>query len=106
MLDISSLPEIMPESDLPDILKKPIRTIEQAKRWIEALHAADLMFHFEDSPDDIGNLIDGAAWQRTFSDVQAATIARQRDRLYRFDWGSFDCPIGYALHLIGHQMED
>jgi hypothetical protein len=83
----------MPKT-LPDTLREPIGGIDAAKAWIDSLIAADMMFHFEDSPDDI---IQGLSGERLFSDADADIVSERVGELYALDWGTFDCPIGYAL---------
>lgn len=87
----------MMANQLPAIIAAPIETIEQGKAWIEALHAADCLFHFEDSPADIIDEKD----EPLFSPEQAALIGNQVDALYALEWGEWECPIGYALHVLG-----
>lgn len=77
----------------------PIDTIEAAKAFIEELHATDLMFHFEDSPENIINIGTG---ERTFTDSQASQLRLRVAELYSFDWSvaGEECPIGYALTIM------
>lgn len=83
-------------------LSTPIRTIDQAKVWIKELHDADLMFHFEDSPESI---INGDTGEALFSLSDCKKIRARVRELYSFPWGDFECPIGYALHVMGHVIE-
>lgn len=86
-------------------LKTPLKTVEEGKAFIKALHDADAMFHFEDSPETI---ITGLSGDRLFSDEQARDVRARVDELYAMDWASVghECPIGYALEVMGHVMED
>lgn len=79
----------------------PLATIEQGKKFIEALHAADLMFHFEDSPETIGNMRDGE-WVMCFTDTEAKQLRARVAELYAMDWATVghECPIGYALEVM------
>ena len=84
----------------PDFSRK-ILTINHGKRFIEALNAADLMFHFEDDPADVGNRVDGQ-WVRTFSDEEAKHLNKRLTELYNLNWKAVghECPIGYALEVM------
>lgn len=85
--------------------KTPLKTVEEGKAFIKALHDADMMFHFEDSPETI---ITGLSGDRLFSDEQARDVRDRVDELYGMDWKSVghECPIGYALEVMGHVMEE
>lgn len=78
---------------LPQTLTSPIETLDDGKRWINALAVAGLLFHFEDSPDSIVTGLDG---KPLFEPDDVPLIERQVAALYRLDWGD-SCPIGYAL---------
>ncbi len=85
----------------------PIATIADAKAFIEALHAAGLMFHFEDSPESIGNTVNGE-WVRSFTDEQAEELTERVAELYDLDWSVVgeECPIGYALTIMEPGWKD
>ncbi len=76
--------------------KAPITTLDQGKAWIEALEAADMMFHFEDSPDDITR---GNTGLPLFDEEEAKDVRKRVEELYALDWSLVgeECPIGYAL---------
>jgi len=97
----------MNDSHLSPILISPIATLDQAKAWIQELHDKGMMFHFDDSTHDIGNTINGQ-WVNLWSESDALIISQRRDELYSeaFDWSPHDCPIGFALHIMGHCIED
>lgn len=83
---------------LPEALRAPITDLASAKRWIEALQAADLAFHFEDDPFD--------CLSRTgLSKASLAIIAARVRDLYDLEWGPrrglgyWYCPIGYLLRV-------
>lgn len=80
---------------------KPLKTIEDAKAYVEALHAEGQMFHFEDDPDTI---IEGKTGKYLFDYVTAAHVSARIEELYSFkwEWGEHECPIGYALHVMGY----
>lgn len=79
-----------------------IRTIDQAKDFIAELNASGKMFHFEDSPESI---ISGSTGEALFSLSDCKKIRARVRELYSFRWGEFDCPIGYALYVMGHVIE-
>lgn len=76
----------------------PIKTIDQAKAFIQGLHNSGKMFHFEDSPESI---INGETGGELFTLSECRKIRTRVRELYSFQWGEFDCPIGYALHVMG-----
>lgn len=82
-------------------LETPITDLASAKKWIEELQDAGLMFHFDDSVEEV-------IWDRTMSVEDLKVLDEQRNRLYTsgFEWGKYGCPIGYALHVIGHKWEN
>jgi len=90
---------------ITDALRAPITDLASGKAWIDALHAADAVFHFEDSPDDItrGGL---STHERLFADEDVALISERVDALYALEWGpkpgmgKHYCPIGYSLTLL------
>jgi hypothetical protein len=77
----------------------PITTLDQAKAWIAALYAADMMFHFEDSPDSI---VKGATGEALFTADEAGAVSERVAELYALDWAlaGHECPIGYALEVM------
>ncbi len=91
-------------TELPDHLKAPILDLAAAKKWIEDLHVADMLFHFEDSAPTIGNMVNGE-WVRLFSDEDAKIVDAQVEAIYGFDFGEYECPIGYALSLSDRPRE-
>lgn len=95
---------------LTEKLIAPIESFDGAKAWIQELQDRGLMFHFDDSPETIGNYsgnsLDGA-WVDLFDESEAAIIRERLNEVYSpdFDWSEFGCPIGYALHISGHTIE-
>ena len=77
-------------------LEKPITSFEDAKIFIDNLQNNDVLFHFDDDPYDI-IAVDG---ERTFSDEEAKLIDLRVPELFAQEWGEFECPHGYALHLM------
>lgn len=82
----------------------PLRTIAEAKTWIESLVGADMMFHFEDSPETI---IAGRTGEPLFTRAEAKQVRARVAELYSFDWKpeGEECPIGYALTIMGAWAE-
>ena len=80
-----------------DQLIKPITTLHEAKLFIEGLVRNDLIFHLEDDPFDIIDM----NGERTFTDKEATVIDKRVQEIYGkdFDWGTYDCPIGYTLDI-------
>ena len=88
------------EAQMPKIdFSTPLRTIEQGKAWIAALQAADMMFHFEDSPETIISMATDAP---LFTKADAKLVAMRVAELYAMDWATVghECPIGYALEVM------
>ena len=73
-----------------------ITNIEQAKAYIERLVAEGKDFHFDDDPHEV---IDYGTRQRVFSDKEADDVSQRLDEMATLDWGNYECPIGYVLHL-------
>jgi hypothetical protein len=82
---------------LTDATRGPIRDFEEAKAFVQALIDEDLMWHFDDDPTDC---LSGVV-----SHDDAVLLGVQRDRLYDFDWGQHECPIGYALYVMKKEEE-
>ena len=88
---------------LEQALRTPIKTRAHAERFIETLHATDHLFHFD---DDTRDLID-INGESLFDTLQAELAHLRRCELYAFDWGRYECPIGYALHVTGlHDFDE
>lgn len=85
----------------------PLATIDEGKKFIEELHAADRMFHFEDSPESIilmGGERDG---DQFFTHAECRDLRRRVSELYTMDWSTVghECPIGYALEVMDRDGE-
>lgn len=90
--------------DRAELLRRPVKTLDEAKRWIEDLHALDLGFHFEDDPFTILIGISGVG---LFSEEEAVEVVRRVAELYVLEWPKeFECPITYLLHVEGHVWDD
>jgi hypothetical protein len=87
---------------ITDALRAPITDLASGKAWIDALHAADAVFHFEDDPGNITQ----AGGGDLFADEDVALIRERVDALYAIEWGPKPgmgreyCPIGYSLTLL------
>lgn len=77
-------------------LNTPLTNRGEAMLFIRSLQEADMMFHFEDSPETI---INGITGQRLFTDEEAVQVRARMEELYSFDWSDYECPIGYALSI-------
>lgn len=75
-------------------------TLESAKKYIRSLHENELMFHFDDGAIDC--LYDNGVCSLS----EAAAIQKNIDSIYQadLDWSQFECPIGYALHLMEQEV--
>ena len=80
----------------------PITTIDEAKAFIESLHADGMMFHFEDSPSEI---ISGTTGAELFTPEQCEQVSARVAELYSMDWSTVghECPIGYALEVMDRE---
>ena len=72
------------------ILHSKIETVEQGKAFIEELHKKNKLFHFDDSPYDIG----------CFSSFEAYHVDFRMTELFKLsDWGEYQDCYGYAMYL-------
>lgn len=85
-----------------EMIHRPITTLDEAKAFVQFLQDEGLMFHFEDDVHDI--IWGGSSEAPTHEELVQMDL--RRDELYGFEWGEFECPIGYALHVMGHSSED
>jgi hypothetical protein len=81
--------------NLNPILRQPIDTIVDAKLFIRTLVSEGLEWHFEDCPIDCLHKT-----TQHISRKDAELLSCQRDSLYKFNWGAYECPIGFALHAF------
>jgi len=68
--------------------------------FIKGLFDNDILFHFDDDPQDMLESFEPDA-ALLFTSAQAATLRDRVAELYKLNWGRHDCPIGFALTLIG-----
>ncbi len=80
-------------NDPKTVLSFDIVTVDDAKKWIDSIIELNLDFHFDDDLDDV------QFHARYVDQPLRELLACQRDALYSpdFDWGEFDCPIGYLV---------
>ena len=76
--------------------------LTQAKKYIRDLHKRDLLFHFDDGA------IDCLYYNKLCTLKEAMKIDVKIDKIYasNLDWGKYECPIGYVLHLLKFNKED
>jgi hypothetical protein len=76
-----------------------LRTVTDGKAFIEALHASDMLFHFEDNPE---NIIKGRNGEPLFTRIESKQVRQRVAELYAMDWATVghECPIGYALEVM------
>lgn len=86
------------------LIAMPVTTRPEAEAFIEALHALNLMHHFDDGAVDClhgNNLVsldDAEAIDALVEDCYDAWRESGADLMH-------DCPIGHALKIMGHDME-
>lgn len=75
-------------------IRHTLRTVDDGIRYIDALHAAGLLYHFDDDPADCLAAYD-------LSTEQYDAIEHNSAQLADLDWRSagWDCPFEYALSL-------
>ena len=86
------------------IISRPIKKIEDGKRFIRYLVDNQLDYHLEDDAENIyfyhdkdGKKIEEG--KRVFSNWQAKRLDKRANELYHISWSSRvgGCPIGYML---------
>jgi hypothetical protein len=97
-------PERTTMATLTPLLERPVTSEDEAKAWITELHAQGLMFHFDDSPETVGTFV-GGQWRDLFTPEQCVIIRARLDEVYHFEFEGYDCPIGYALHVMDARSE-
>ncbi len=82
--------------DKPDrtFLAQPIKDRADAELFIATLVDREMLFHFEDSPDDI---IMGATGELLFAESEWEDVRARVREMYALDWTICECPIGFAL---------
>lgn len=82
---------------LPDVLRVgPIRSEDEARKWIKDLHEAGLSFHFDDPPDEVINVRTN---ERIFHDDDVVLIRARVAELFDFQFDPFEL----ALALISKE---
>lgn len=78
---------------LPDEMRVgPIRTADEARKWIQLLTKHELAFHFDDDP---ATIFRGGSDERLFHDDDVVLVRARVAELFDFD---FD-PFAFALAL-------
>ena len=69
-------------------------TITEAKEFLRTLWNDDLMYHLDDDAED--------CLRNATTPQKAKAIQKTVDEIYeaQLDWGVYDCPMGYCLHLM------
>jgi hypothetical protein len=81
---------------LPDELRVgPIRSADEARKWIRLLEQHNLSFHFDDPPETIYNYSDINNPVRLFLDEDVPLVRARVAELFDFDF----CPFAFALAL-------
>lgn len=76
-----------------------LTSITLAKDYITKLVAEGMDFHFEDDPHEV--ITYGTGGERCFTDQEADEIEKRVEEMYALDWGKYECPIGFLLHVRG-----
>tara|TARA_R110002167_G_scaffold306956_1_gene511603 strand:+ start:211 stop:462 length:252 start_codon:yes stop_codon:yes gene_type:complete len=71
--------------------------LQEAKEFLRTLWNDDLMYHLDD--DAVDCLYES---NKVTTLKRAKAIQKAVDEIYeaQLDWGLYDCPIGYCLHLM------
>lgn len=75
------------------ILTKKVKTIEDAKAFIDELCRCEKMFHFDDDPCDV----------ECFTPLEAHYVTLRMDEVMyndEFDWGEHQDAYGYGLYKL------
>ncbi len=86
----------LPNMEIRPAIAAEIHDMESARLWIAGMRDAQLFFHLEDDPSEIVSVIGG---DPVFSADEVPVLNDRVSALYGFDWVSFECPIGYFLHI-------
>lgn len=88
------------------LLRMPVTDRPEAEAFITALHAADLLYHFDDSAVDClhesNALVSREAAEAIQDRVNACYDAWEASGADMWD----DCPIGHALKVLDHTGEE
>ena len=74
-----------------DFLTYPILNLAAAQCFILLLAKHGLMHHFDDGA------VDTLQHNGIVTAKEATLIDQRVNELYRFNWGPYNCPIGFAL---------
>ena len=73
-------------TDFINTVRKKLKTAYEARALIRYLIKQGKDWHYEDDANECG-----------FTKLEAYYLNRRADELYQFNWGRWECPIGYAL---------
>ena len=73
--------------------------LKKAKGFLRKLKDEDLMYHLDDDAED--------CLRNATTPQKAKAIQKTVDEIYEadLDWGKYDCPIGYCLHIMNFEGE-
>ena len=76
------------------IKNRKITNLEEAKAFIDELKRCGKIFHFDDSPYDVG----------CFDQNEAHHVNSRVIEMFKLnlDWGEYEDPYGYAMHVLYH----
>lgn len=75
-------------------LHQPIIDRADAEKFIYVLTLKNMMFHFEDDPDDI---VVGHSGDPLFLESEFDAVRARVREMYALDWAICECPIGFSL---------
>jgi hypothetical protein len=81
----------------------PITDFDSAKRYIEGLVYAGLNFHLGGDPSEV---VHSETGRRVFTDEETPILRERVRQLHSFNWGEYECAIGYMLHAINMRTLD
>ncbi len=83
-------------TDIRDVISRPITDLKSAKLWICGLIDSGLSYHFDDSPETV---VCHPSDEPIFTAAECPILRERIQQLYTFNWGRFDCPIGFLLYI-------
>lgn len=78
------------------VLFKTIKTINEAKQYIDFLHENDMLYHLDEDSRNIVDGITGIAFEDRFSDKILDAMDARNDEMSVLDWDKHE----YCLYLI------
>ena len=68
-------------TDRRTLIETPLISAETAHQWIVEMHAAGLMFHLDDDPATVGNIVEGR-WSDLFTIAEGEHLVRRKRELF------------------------